>query len=108
MCVSREKLFAVVNEDTDTFTGLAAFKHILLKSASHTGVLGIVLHGKFFIGCSTENSPVVVEMFFGTVYKMGDYESALFYIQRAKDNSKAEQQKEINEHHKAILRKCKK
>ena len=54
------------------------------------------------------SNPIYLDTYAWILYKMGDYESALFYIQRAKDNSKAEQQKEINEHHKAILRKCKK
>ena len=41
------------------------------------------------------------------MYTMGDYETALFYIQRAKDNATKETQKEIDEHLKAILKKTK-
>jgi hypothetical protein len=39
---------------------------------------------------------------------MGDYETALFYIQRAKDNANEETAKEIDEHLKAIQKKLKK
>ena len=52
-------------------------------------------------------NPVYLDTYAWIMYTMGDYETALFYIQRAKDNATKETQKEIDEHLKAILKKTK-
>ena len=52
-------------------------------------------------------NPVYLDTYAWIMYTMGDYETALFYIQRAKDNATKETQKEIDDHLKAILKKTK-
>jgi hypothetical protein len=42
------------------------------------------------------------------MYKMGEYNAALFYIERAIQNQTEETSKEIYEHYKTIKRKHKK
>ena len=54
------------------------------------------------------SNPVYLDTYAWIMYTMGDYETALFYIQRAKDNANEETAKEIDEHLKAIQKKLKK
>jgi predicted Zn-dependent protease len=54
------------------------------------------------------SNPIYLDTYAWIMYTMGDYETALFYIQRAKDNANEETAKEIDEHLKAIQKKLKK
>ena len=54
------------------------------------------------------DNPVFLDTYAWILYHMGQYQEALFYIQRAIEKMKGEPIKEIEQHYKSILRKAKK
>ena len=53
-------------------------------------------------------NPIYLDTYAWILYKMGDCEGALFYIQRAMQNTTEDTKKEVTTHYKEIKRKCKK
>ena len=53
------------------------------------------------------SNPIYLDTYAWILYKKGDYQSALFFIERAIDNSTDELDKEIESHYKAINKRCK-
>lgn len=53
-------------------------------------------------------NPIYLDTYAWILYKMGDCEGALFYIQRAIQNTTEDTKKEVTTHYKEIKRKCKK
>lgn len=56
---------------------------------------------------SAPSNPIYLDTYAWIMYKLGDYESAFFYIQRALENATPESKEEITQHYKAILKKLK-
>lgn len=54
------------------------------------------------------SNPVYLDTYAWIMYHKGDYETAWFYIQRAKEHADSETDKEIRAHYKAIQKKLKK
>lgn len=54
------------------------------------------------------SNPVYLDTYAWIMYHKGDYETALFYIQRAQEHADGETDKEIRAHYKAIQKKLKK
>ena len=52
-------------------------------------------------------NPIYLDTYAWILYKKGDYQSALFFIERAIDNSTEVVDKEIKMHYKAIKKQCK-
>lgn len=52
-------------------------------------------------------NPIYLDTYGWIMYKLGDCESALFYLQRAMENSGEEVDKEIISHYKKVQKKCK-
>jgi tetratricopeptide (TPR) repeat protein len=54
------------------------------------------------------SNPVYLDTYAWIMYNLGDYSTALFYIQRAKESASEEMQAEIDAHYKAIVKKISK
>jgi hypothetical protein len=53
------------------------------------------------------SNPIYLDTYGWIMYKLGDCQSALFYLERAIENSGENVEKEIESHYKEVKKQCK-